>query len=120
MTLSEMNLKFNSNTFRWENKKALHPRKNSQDFLNPLAKSDAFPLNKSELQEIRKENSEEELLMKEIKRDKEFLESELEELEKDLEIRNKELILIEIKSEILKKMLYEESEKYKKYSDYEF
>ena len=66
MTLSDMNLKFNSNTFRWENKKALLQRKNSQEFINPLIKSEAFPFNKSELQDNRKENAEEELLMKEF------------------------------------------------------
>ena len=55
-----------------------------------------------------------------IKKEKEKLANELDDLEKELENKNRELILIEIKNEVLKKMAFEESEKYNKYADYHF
>jgi len=55
-----------------------------------------------------------------VRKEKEKLIQELESMETELEEKNKELIMIEIKNEVLKRMLFEESEKYKKYAEYDF
>lgn len=55
-----------------------------------------------------------------VNEEKEKLLFELTNLNNELEEKNKEFIIIEIKNELLKKMISEEKEKYKKYADYDF
>ena len=55
-----------------------------------------------------------------VENEKLKLENELENLYNEIEAKNKDLIMTEIKNEVLKRMIFEETEKYRKYADYDF
>lgn len=55
-----------------------------------------------------------------VQNEKLKLENELENLYNEIETKNKDLIMTEIKNEVLKRMIFEETEKYRKYADYDF
>lgn len=75
---------------------------------------------KSSEQESVLNEEKERIFAQQVHEEKEKLLLELSNLNNELEEKNKEFIIIEIKNELLKKMIAEEKEKYKKYADYDF
>lgn len=64
--------------------------------------------------------NDEEILKEAVRKEKEKLLSELDSLQDELDKKGKEFIIMEIKNEVLKRMLFEEAEKYKTYAEYDF